>query len=93
MILFIGWTKADSRPSAIGVGSMFGAIFMTVFGLLIVCLDLTLLKPMIKKGWAKLKKAIHKLRIPNKINNNKTEVMPMNNLNIDVIEDNVINRN
>ena len=78
-----GWTKSDSRVSAICVGSVFGIGFMSAFAAFIISLDLTMLKgiakvihKMLKKIWMKMKTSHQK---PLK-DEDLTEVVAMNDL-------------
>ena len=50
-----GFTTADHRPSAIGVGSMVGLIFMVTLVVMIVASDIPVLKKHVRIGWRRMK--------------------------------------
>ena len=87
MLCLPGWTKSDSRVSAIFLGSVSGVGFLAAFAALIIALDCTLLKgmakvtqKMVKKAWKKMKTSHLKIEK----DEDTTEVVAMNDLSKDL---------
>ena len=83
MLCLSGWTKSDSRASAICVGSGLGIGFMVAFAAPILLMDFISLKDIIIGTWKRLKKAWKKMKTSlqkTSKDEDVTDVVAMNDL-------------